>query len=87
MTHKDVGSTWRRGRGLMRLMVIVCGSMVMTGCEVSRNWTEEVRLADGSLIVIKRKIVRERFGEPGHPGSVLKQEIEYDTPSSLSDLS
>ena len=83
MTHKEVGSTWQRGRGLMRLMVIVFGSMVMTGCDVSRNWTEEVRLADGSLIVIKRKIVRERFGEPGHPGRVLRQEIEYDTPGGV----
>ena len=80
MTHKEVGSAWRCGRGLLRLMVMVFGSMAMTGCDVSRNWTEEVRLADGSLIVIKRKMVRERFGEPGHPGRVLKQEIEYDKP-------
>ena len=55
----------------------------MTGCDVSRNWTEEVRLADGSLIVIKRKMVRERFGEPGHPGRVLRQEIEYDKPGGV----
>ena len=83
MTHKEVGSTWRLGRGLLRLMVIVCGSMVMTGCDVSRNWTEEVRLADGSLIVIKRKIVRERFGELGYHGRVLRQEIEYDKPGGV----
>lgn len=52
----------------------------MTGCDVSRSWTEEVKLTDGSVIVIKRKMVRERFGEPGHPGRVLRQEIEYDKP-------
>ena len=83
MTHKEVGSAWRCGRGLLRLMVIVFGSMAMTGCDVSRNWTEEVRLADGSLIVINRKMVRERFGEPGHPGRVLRQEIEYDKPGGV----
>ena len=83
MIHKITGSTWRRGHGLMRLMAIVLGSMAMTGCDVSRNWTEEVRLADGSLIVIKRKMVRERFGEPGHPGRVLRQEIEYDKPGGV----
>ncbi len=66
----------------VRLSVVILGSLVMMGCDVSRSWKEEVKLSDGSVIVIKRRMVRERFGEIGHHGAVLKQEIKFAMPGS-----
>ena len=62
-------------------IVALLGALIMFALtNVSRSWKEEVRLSDGSVIVVKRRTVRERFGELGHHGRVLKQEIEYDKP-------
>lgn len=46
---------------------------------VSISWTEEVQLSDGTLIDIKRTMVREAVGEPGFHGKVLEQKISYKT--------
>ncbi len=78
--HRTAMQLMVRKKWIFRLTAIVLGSLVMMGCDVSRRWKEEVKLADGSIIVVKRRMVRERFGEIGHHGRVLKQEIEYDKP-------
>ena len=78
--HRTAMQLMASKKWIFRLTAIVLGSLVMMGCDVSRSWKEEVKLADGSVIVVKRRMVRERFGEIGHHGRVLKQEIEYDKP-------
>ena len=78
--HRTAMQLMVRKKWIFRLTAIVLGSLVMMGCDVSRRWKEEVKLADGSIIVVKRRMVRERFGEIGHHGRVLKQGIEYDKP-------
>ena len=76
--HRTAMQLMASKKWIFRLTAIVLGSLVMMGCDVSRSWKEEVKLSDGSVIVVKRRMVRERFGEIGHHGRVLKQELEYD---------
>ena len=65
-------------------IVALIGALIMFALtNVSRSWKEEVKLANGSVIVVKRRTVRERFGELGHHGRVLKQELEYDKPGGV----
>jgi hypothetical protein len=51
-------------------------SLLLGGCDVSREWAEEVKLADGSLVIVKRVSTRERFGELGAAGyGRFKEEV------------
>lgn len=68
------------GVGLVSMLIVSTGALIMFGLNVSRSWDEEVKLIDGSVIVIKRHKVRERFGEIGQHGSLLKEEITFNKP-------
>ena len=68
------------GVGLVSILIVLTGALIMFGLNVSRSWDEEVKLIDGSTIVVKRHTVRERFGEIGHHGALLKQEVKVDKP-------
>lgn len=45
----------------IRSILVVIAALVLTGCGGSRNWKEEVRLADGKTIVVERW---EKLGNP-----------------------
>jgi hypothetical protein len=51
-------------------------SFLLGGCDVSREWAEEVRLTDGSVVIVKRVSTRERIGELGAAGyGRFKEEV------------
>jgi hypothetical protein len=49
---------------------------LLTACDVKREWREEVKLANGTVVVIGRSSLRERFGELGTTGyGKFKEEV------------
>jgi hypothetical protein len=52
---------------------------LVSGCTISRDWEEEVKLHDGRVIVVERSVTRERLGgELGYAGDVISQKIEFN---------
>jgi len=71
------GSTFARvaAIGMAVVTIAACG-------QVDLKWAEEVRLADGTVIVVKRGATGEKLGEIGGPGGWEQKEmsVEIDNP-------
>lgn len=68
--NRLVASRWSR---YALVLAVLC---LLSACDVKREWKEQVKLADGTVIVVGRSSLRERFGELGSAGyGKFKEEV------------
>jgi hypothetical protein len=56
-----------RSEMLFRLCVLPLIFISLGGCDVAREWEEEVKLHDGKTVVVKRKVIKEFTAALGAP--------------------
>jgi hypothetical protein len=69
---------------MRRVMLVAAGCVLLAGCGAdTAEWTEEVRLSDGQMVVVWRKDRRASSGFPNsHRGRLIDFELKY-TPMSV----
>ena len=59
-------------------VVVITGFLFYWLPHTRRSWEEEVKLHDGTVIVVDRSVKRDRFGgEAGFSGDVVSQKIKF----------
>ena len=75
-------------RVLGRIAMGICLPLSLTACgEMKENWSEEVALSDGRIIVVEREIVRERGGDEWALNRSGTKPKEYRIRFKNSDIS
>ena len=79
----EAGDRPGAGAGRLQLLTLLLAAAVLAACgNVDVSWKEEVKLADGRMIIVKRTAQGKALGEIGGPGGwrATRMTLEIDRP-------